>query len=42
MGIGKLVVGERAQLWLDIRGDGVVTFRETTPVLSIRRLSGTA
>lgn len=40
LAIGNLTVGERAQLVLDVRGDGVVTVRETTPVLSIRQLSG--
>lgn len=42
LAIGKLAVGETAQLVLDVRGDGVVTVRETTPVLSIRLLSGDA
>ncbi|WP_156133828.1 hypothetical protein [Pseudarthrobacter phenanthrenivorans] len=42
LAIGRLTVGEPAQLVLDVRGDGVVTVRETTPVLSIRQLSGDA
>ena len=33
-----LEVGQRGQLILDIRRDGIPTFRDTTPVLSITRL----
>ncbi|HEX9087659.1 MAG TPA: hypothetical protein VF867_09055 [Arthrobacter sp.] len=38
IGIVQLAVGQRGAMWLDIRGDGVLTFRGTTPVLSIARL----
>lgn len=38
LGIDKLAVGQRGTLWLDIRGDGVETLRDTTPVVSISRL----
>ena len=34
-----LDVGRRGELVLDVRQDGVATFRGTTPVLSIHRLS---
>lgn len=39
LGIVELAVGKRGAMWLDIRGDGIGTFRDTTPVLSIARLS---
>lgn len=39
IGIIQLAVGQRGEMWLDIRGDGVLTFRDTTPVLSIARLA---
>jgi hypothetical protein len=38
IGIVRLAVGQRGEMWLDIRGDGVLTIRDTTPVLSISRL----
>ncbi|GAB2730933.1 hypothetical protein ACX801_17210 [Arthrobacter bambusae] len=39
LGIGKLKVGERAILFLDIVGDGItVTTRDTSEVLSIHLL----
>ncbi|GAB2736175.1 hypothetical protein ACX801_12775 [Arthrobacter bambusae] len=39
LGIGKLKVGERAILFLDIVGDGItVTQRDTSEVLGITRL----
>ncbi|MDJ0354406.1 hypothetical protein [Pseudarthrobacter sp. PH31-O2] len=40
LGIVELAVGMRGAMWLDIRNDGVSTFRDTTPVLSISRLAG--
>ena len=33
--VRPLKVGERALFKLDIRNDGIATFRETTPVVSI-------
>lgn len=38
IGLGDLAVGRRGLLVLDIRRDGTVTYRGTTPVLSIVRL----
>jgi hypothetical protein len=38
MAFESLVVGERAKLLLDVRGDGIVTVRRTTPVLSVAPL----
>lgn len=37
--ITELTVGRPGRLWLDIRSDGISTFRETTPVVSISRLA---
>ena len=34
-----LEVGRRGGLVLDVRRDGIATYRDTTPVLSIHRLS---
>jgi hypothetical protein len=34
-----LEVGRRGALVLDVRRDGIATYRDTTPVLSIHRLS---
>lgn len=33
--IDSLVVGEPGRLWLNIRHDGVLTYRTTTPVITI-------
>lgn len=38
--LGNLEVGQRGELVLDVRRDGIATYRGTTPVLSIRRLQG--
>lgn len=37
--IERLRVGERGAMIVDVRGDGILTFRGTTPILSITRLS---
>lgn len=37
--LGNMTVGQRGELVLDIRRDGIATYRDTTPVLSIVRLS---
>lgn len=42
LAVAQLAVEERAHLWLDLGGDGVQTFRDTTPVLSIQRLADRA
>lgn len=36
--LGNVQVGRRGELVLDVRRDGIATYRETTPVLSITRL----
>jgi hypothetical protein len=36
--LGTMEVGRRGELVLDVRRDGIATYRETTPVLSIVRL----
>lgn len=35
---GAVEVGRSAVFWLDLRRDGVITVRQTTPVRSVRRL----
>lgn len=37
LGIIRAAVGASAEFWLDIRRDGIATFRITTPVLAIER-----
>lgn len=37
--IGTLKIGQRGELWLDVRRDGIFTLRLTTPVTSISRLN---
>ncbi|WP_018771412.1 hypothetical protein [Arthrobacter sp. 162MFSha1.1] len=39
LAVVQLEIGERGHLFLDIRGDGVATFRDTTPVISIQQLA---
>jgi hypothetical protein len=36
--LGNLEVGRRGELVLDVRRDGIATYRQTTPVLSIVQL----
>jgi len=36
--IVQLTVGQRGEMWLDIRGDGILTLRDTTPIVAISRL----
>lgn len=36
--LDTLRVGESARFWLDVREDGVLTWRETTPITSITEL----
>jgi hypothetical protein len=36
--LGTVEVGRRGELVLDVRRDGIATYRQSTPVLSIRRL----
>ncbi|AUI52811.1 hypothetical protein [Arthrobacter crystallopoietes] len=36
--LDTLRVGESARFWLDVREDGILTWRETTPITSITEL----
>lgn len=38
--LDTLQVGDRGSLWVDVREDGVLTWRGTTPVISITELGG--
>lgn len=40
LSIGQLQLGQPGALLIDVRGDGVATVRNTTPVISIERLAG--
>jgi hypothetical protein len=37
LGIVRAAVGASAEFWIDVRRDGIPTFRTTTPVLSLKR-----
>ncbi|MDR6622931.1 hypothetical protein [Sinomonas atrocyanea] len=37
LGIVRAAVGASAEFWIDVRRDGIPTFRTTTPVLSLNR-----
>jgi hypothetical protein len=38
LAVVELCLGKRGQLFLDVRGDGIPTYRDTTPLVSISPL----